>query len=82
LKGSDLHSLIKLLDALPNIQRVIESPQINNPYRQAWITVTSLWKNDELRYSNRMGDETEANKFINAVEILHRYLLSKQGESQ
>ncbi|NEP05052.1 MAG: HEPN domain-containing protein, partial [Okeania sp. SIO4D6] len=61
LRGSKLHSLVKLLDALPNIQRVIEYPQRNNPYRQAWITVTSSWKNDELRYSNRMGDETEAN---------------------
>ncbi|MGD1809172.1 hypothetical protein ACP6PL_27565 [Dapis sp. BLCC M126] len=81
LKGSDLHSLIKLLDALPNIQKVIESQKGNNSYRQAWITVTSLWRNDELRYSNKKGDETEANKFLDAVKILHRYLLSKQGES-
>ncbi len=81
LKGSDLHSLVKLLDALPNVQRVIESQQGNNPYRQAWITVTSLWRNDELRYSNKKGYETEANKFIDAVKILHKYLLSKQGES-
>ncbi|NEP78969.1 MAG: hypothetical protein F6K17_36115 [Okeania sp. SIO3C4] len=44
LQGSDLHSLVKLLEALPNIQKVLES----NSYRQAWITVTSLWRNDKL----------------------------------
>ncbi|MDJ0518305.1 MAG: hypothetical protein QNJ74_19315 [Trichodesmium sp. MO_231.B1] len=80
LRGSKLHSLVKLLTALPNIQRVIAQPG-NNPYREAWNTVTSLWQNDKLRYSNKMGDETEANKFIDAVKKLHKYLLREQEES-
>ena len=79
LKGSNLHDLGKLLEALPNIRKAIESSKGNKSYKEAWDTVKS-WRNDKLRYSDKKGDKIEASKFIDAVKKLHRYLLSKQGE--
>ena len=78
-KGSNLHNLTKLLKALPNIHRKIESLPGHKPYREAWKQVNS-WQNDNLRYSDQKGDKIEASKFIDAVKKLHRYLLSEQGE--
>ena len=77
LKGSNLHSLTKLLKALPNTHRQIESLPGHKPYREAWKQVSS-WQNDKLRYSDKKGDKIEASKFIDAVKKLHRYLLIKQ----
>lgn len=81
LQGADLHSLVKLLDALPDVQRVIQSKERNNPYRQAWNTVSSLWRNDELRYFDKNGNEKESREFIEAVKTLHIFLLNQQGET-
>ena len=79
LKGSNLHDLGQLLEALPDIRRAIESSKGNKSYKEAWDTV-KLWRNDKLRYSDKKGDKIEASKFIDAVKKLHRYLLSEQGE--
>ncbi|MBO1351249.1 MAG: hypothetical protein EBE86_029555 [Hormoscilla sp. GUM202] len=81
LRGADLHSLVKLLEALPDIQRVIQSKETNNPYRQAWNTVSSLWLNDQLRYSDKDGKEKDSQEFIEAVKTLHRFMLNQQGET-
>ena len=77
LKGSNLHDLGQLLEALPDIRRAIESSKGNKSYKEAWDTV-KLWRNDKLRYSDKKGDKIEASKFIDAVKKLHRYLLIKQ----
>ncbi|MEG3968816.1 HEPN domain-containing protein [Microcoleus sp. T2B6] len=79
LQGSDLHNLIKLLECLNSLQRSIQLDQTNS-YREAWNTITSLWQNDKLRYSDKLGNKEDSQRFINAVEKLHRLLLSKQGE--
>lgn len=79
LQGSDLHNLIKLLGCLNSLQRTIELDQTNS-YREAWNTITSLWQNDKLRYSDKSGNQADSQRFINAVEKLHRLLLSKQGK--
>ncbi len=80
LQGSELHSLTKLLDSIPTLQRAIQLDRTNG-YREAWNTVSSLWRNDELRYSDKMGDEQESERFIKAVKILHQFLLTKQDEA-
>ena len=76
LKGSDLHSLVKLLEAVPRVQKAIA---ISELYQTAWNTISS-WRNDKLRYSDQQGNKEESQKFIDAVEKLHQYLLSKQGQ--
>lgn len=80
LQGSELHSLTKLVGSIPGLQRDINLDR-TNVYRDAWCKVSSLWRNDELRYSEKTGNEEESKHFIQAVQILHRFLLAKQNEA-
>lgn len=80
LKAADLHNLTKLLDCLTSLQRTIANDRTNT-YRDAWNVVSAAWRNDELRYSDKLGNEQESKKFIEAVQKLHRLLLDKQGET-
>ncbi|KAF3888079.1 MULTISPECIES: hypothetical protein [Nostocales] len=75
-----LHSFVKLLSALPSLQRAIALDRTNR-YKDAWNTVSSVWRNDELRYSDSEGKEEESQRFIQAVKILHQFLLAKQDEA-
>lgn len=79
LQGSELHSLTKLIGGLPEIQRAIKLDR-TNVYDNAWKTVSSLWRNDELRYSEKLGDEAESKRFIEAVKLLHQFFLTRQNE--
>lgn len=79
LQASSLHNLTNLLDSLPIVQRTVLDR--TSKYKQAWNLVASSWRNDELRYSKDLGDEETSKKFIEAVKILHRFLLEKQGEA-
>ncbi len=78
-QAASLHNLTNLLDSLPVIQRTIKLDRTGT-YKQAWNLVSSVWRNDELRYSDKIGDEESSKKFIEAVRTLHRFLLDKQGE--
>lgn len=79
LQASSLHNLVTLLEALPLIQRAIQLDRTGK-YKEAWNLVTFIWRNDELRYSDKLGDEETSNKFIKAVQLLHTFFLDKQGE--
>jgi len=80
LQGSDLHSLTKLLNEISSLQRAIQLDRTNK-YKQAWNIVSSIWRNDELRYSDKQGNEQDSKEFINAVKTLHRFLLDQQNET-
>jgi len=80
LQGASLHSLAKLLSGLPSLERTISLDKTGT-YKEAWNTVAELWRNDELRYSDKLGNEAESTKFIEAVKELHQLLLIKQGET-
>jgi len=80
LSGSQLHSLSKLLESVPALQRAIELDRTNR-YRDAWNTVSGIWRNDSLRYSDKIGDEQESQRFIKAIKVLHRFILDQQGET-
>ena len=80
LQGASLHSLVKLLDQSPALQRAIQTDR-SNTYKTAWNFVSSAWRNDELRYSDKVGNESDSTKFIEAVKRLHGWILSKQGET-
>ncbi len=80
VKGASLHNLHNLFGKVPGLQRTI-SLDITNKYKDAWHIITSKWINNELRYSDKLGYEVDSTKFIHAVEIWHKLLLSKQGEA-
>jgi hypothetical protein len=80
LQGASLHSLSKLSENLPVIQRTIQLDR-TGVYKEAWNLIVSVWRNDELRYSDKKGDEESSKKFIEAVKTWHQFLLDKQGEA-
>lgn len=80
LQGADLHDLAKLLDCVDSVKRLISLDRTNG-YREAWNKIVSQWRNDELRYSNKLGNEKDSKRFIEAVQKIHRLLLDKQGET-
>lgn len=80
LQGASLHSLVKLLDQSPALKRAIQTDRTNT-FKTAWNLVSSDWRNDELRYSDKVGHESDSTQFIEAVKKLHNWILSKQGEA-
>lgn len=80
VQGASLHNLTNLLNELTNIQRSIQLDR-SGIYKPAWNLVSSVWRNDELRYSNRDGDEKSSQEFIKAVKILHTFFLARQNEA-
>ena len=73
IQGKNLHNLDVILDYVNSVQRAIASDRQN--YKDAWNTVLFLWHNDRLRYSDKSGQEKDSERFIKAVEKLHRLLL-------
>ena len=80
LQGASIHNLTKLLDSLPVLQRTIQLDRTNT-FKEAWKLVLSEWRHDELRYSDKVGDQGNSKQFIEAVQILHRFLLARQDET-
>ncbi len=80
LQGASLHNLAVLFSKIPGLRRTISLDRTGN-YRNAWNTIVSTWINDELRYSDKLGEELDSTKFIEAVKTWHQLLLSKQGEA-
>lgn len=79
LQGSSLHNLAMLLGKT-NLQRTIELDRTGK-LKNSWNIITSVWINDELRYSDKLGEELDSTRFIEAVKTWHQLLLSKQGEA-
>ncbi len=80
LSGNSLHNLTKLLSQVPSVQRAIELDRTNT-YKPVWSTIQNLWQKDILRYSEKKGDYQDSERFIAAVQQLHKLLLSQQGEA-
>ena len=84
LQAAELHNLARLLACVPSIENAIKranKTDRTNGYIDAWNRVSSVWRNDELRYSDKLGNEQESQRFIDSVHKLHRLLLDKQGET-
>jgi len=79
LQSASLHNLARLLSRT-SLQRTIELDRTGK-LRDTWKTIVSVWINDELRYSDKLGEELDSTKFIEAVKTWHQLLLSKQGEA-
>ncbi len=84
LQAAGLHNLARLLACVPSIESAIQRANTTdrtNGYLDAWNRVSSVWRNDELRYSDKLGNEQESQLFIESVQKLHGFLLEKQGET-
>lgn len=81
LQGASLHSVTMLFNEISSLQRTISLDRTGS-YRNTWNTIALGWRNDELRYSDKLGNESESVKFIEAVKKWHQLLLNKQGEAQ
>lgn len=79
-QGASLHNLSMLFSRIPSLQREISLDRTGS-YKKAWHTIILVWRNDELRYSEKLGDKSDSAKFIEAIKKWHRLLLEKQGES-
>lgn len=77
--GATLHNLTTLVDELPALKRAIVLDQTGK-YKAAWNTITSLWQKDALRYWDRVGDMHECERFLNAIKVIHAFILGQQGE--
>jgi hypothetical protein len=78
--GNTLHSLTLLLNESSALQRAIKLDRTNK-YKEAWKTITSLWQKDELRYWDKLGNEDDCRRFIDAVKLIHAFILTRQGEA-
>jgi hypothetical protein len=76
--GSALHNLQTLLGALPNMQRAISTDRTGQ-YQNAWNTIGDLWQKDALRYWDKKGTHQDCKRLMDAVELLHDYILNQQG---
>ena len=80
VQGPTLHDLGHLLQELPPLQRAIMLDRTGT-YKSAWNTITRLWQKDQLRYGDKLGDEDSSKRFIDSVKVIHRFILSQQGEA-
>lgn len=78
--GNTLHSLTLLLKESSALRRKIMLDR-SNKYKNAWITITDLWQKDELRYWDRLGNEDDCQRFIDAVKLIHTLILNQQKEA-
>ncbi len=81
ITGSKIHHLGRLEELFPEIRRraVLTGSSVStNPsttsYYVYWRTIVTTWKYNELRYSDKVGDKAECEKFMTAVEALHTYI--------
>lgn len=81
VQGAALHNLGHLYTATPpNFRKAIELDR-TNIYKNAWKTVSMLWKKDELRYGHKLGNEQDCESFLKAVKVLYTLILRLQGET-
>jgi hypothetical protein len=80
MQGATLHDLTKLLQELPMLQKAIKYGY-NGKYQNAWNTITTFWQKDKLRYYNKIGNEDDSKRFIDAVRMIYGIILSHRGES-
>jgi hypothetical protein len=78
IDGNSLHNLGLLLAEVPAVQRAITMDHTNT-YRPAWYLITRLWRKDQLRYWDKKGNKQDSTNFLEAVKIIHDFLLAKQG---
>lgn len=78
--GNTWHSLTLLLGEAAAVQRAIMLDRTNR-YKEAWKTITDLWQKDELRYWDSLGSEDDCRHFMDAIKLIHTFILNQQREA-
>lgn len=78
--GNTLHSLTQLRKESKTIERAIKLDRTGK-YQAAWNIITNFWQKDELRYWDKLGSEDDCQRFIDAVKLIHTFILRQQGEA-
>ena len=81
VQGAALHNLWSLYEATPLSFRNAINLDRTNTLKSAWITIVRLWQKDDLRYGQKLGDETECKRFLEAVKVFHAFVLLHQREA-
>lgn len=81
IKGASIHRLGALVGLFPEIGKLIcdaEKTVTTNPlaipYHTYLKTIVNTWKHNELRYSDKVGDEATCEKFMTAIKAFHGYI--------
>ncbi len=78
IKATNAPSLVSLLGE-SNIKKKIALDRTGS-LKRAWTTVKDSWKKDERRYGNKVGFQSECDRFMADVKVLYSYILEQQGE--
>lgn len=73
LEGSQMHNLNSYL--IPEVSRQL----YRGPLKSHWMCVLHGWRYNELRYRDTEGERSDAQKFLDAFGVVHRFLLKEQG---
>ena len=86
-RGAALHNLESLIKAASLVSLLEESGvkkkialDRTGSLKRAWTTVKDSWKKDERRYGNKVGVQSECERFMADVKVLYSYILEQQGE--
>jgi len=87
VRGNALHNLDRLLDNA-NLAGLFRESSMKkeialdrtSALKNAWKTVRDLWKKDERRYGDKLGDRRECERFMKDVKVLYQHILERQKE--
>jgi hypothetical protein len=77
IQSTQMHNLASLLEQLPILEKTILLKR-NSEYKVAWDTITNLWQKDALRYWDKLGSKDDSKRLIDAVKLIHEFILSHQ----
>jgi len=76
-KGATLHNIRSLLKHAGFSASVMAALDPKRTLNEACKTVIELWEKDELRYGNKVGNENDSKRFMDAVEVLHDFIVER-----
>lgn len=76
-RGGSLHNLESLLKNARIDASLMTALDHAGNVNEAWKTVVKLWDKDGLRYGDKVGQESDSKRFIEAVKVLHDFILER-----
>jgi hypothetical protein len=76
-RGASLHNLESLLKNAGIDASLMTALDRSGHVHEAWKTVVKLWDKDGLRYGDKVGQQSDSKRFIEAVKVLHDFILMR-----
>jgi len=76
-RGASLHNLESLLKGAGIDADLMMALCPSGELNEAWRTVVKQWSKDGLRYGDKLGNEKESKRFVEAVKLLHDFILGR-----